>query len=274
MFVKKGVKILSAILFAMFICSSVYADDEVVQRQCSTYQTPKAEFVSYMSDLKNRIQKNWNPPDYVEEGHVSIIFKLDKEGNLLSSEITKSSGDAVYDESIINALHKSAPFSKFPENSSRDSLTIKYSFESSIVKTESIKEIVNKAERLYNINNKMALAYINQAIDQVHGDCGSYFLYAKRHKIYKALGNIQAAEEDMAECKRLKALYDKKRIATCKKAVETVNDAFSYFYLANAYDIAGEYNNAINAIDKAISMTPLNHAYKRYKIEIIEKHNQ
>lgn len=260
-------KLLYFIVTVFFICNTVSSF-------AMTPSSANGEFADYMNSLKDKIQKNWNPPDNIEEGHVTVVFEIDKDGNLVYSDIKTSSGNLLYDESITNALKKSAPFNKLPENSSRQSLTIQYSFESSIVKTESIKEIVKKAESMYNVNNKMALAYINQAINEVRGDCGSYFLYAKRCKINKALGNMQDASKDMEECKRLKTLYDKKRIATCQKAVDTVNDAFSYFYLANAYEIAGDYQNAINAIDKAIAMTPLNHAYKRYRHEMMEKYKK
>ena len=263
----KGHRLLYAIIAVIILFGNL-------SMRAYSHECKNGEFSGYMNELKEKIQKNWNPPDNIEEGKVTVVFEIDKDGNLVFSEIKSSSGNLLYDESITNALKKSSPFSKLPENSSRNSLTIQYSFESSLVKTDSIKEIVKKAEQFYNIDNKMALVYINQAINEVKGDCASYFLYAKRSKINKAMGNIQAAESDMTECKRLKNLYDKKRIDRCQKAVATVNDAFSYFYLANAYDIAGDYNNAINAIDKAIAMTPLNHAYKRYKLEMIEKYKK
>ena len=82
------------------------------------------------------------------------------------------------------------------------------------------------------------------------------------------MGNEEAAKADIAECKRLKTIYDNNRIQKCKDALRQEETPFAYFTLANAYDLAGDYNNAIYNIDKAISMTELNHAYKRYKAEI------
>ena len=41
--------------------------------------------------------------------------------------------------------------------------------------------------------------------------------------------------------------------------------------LANAYDVAGDYRNAIEELDKAIAMTELNNSYKRYRAELVSR---
>ena len=94
---------------------------------------------------------------------------------------------------------------------------------------------------------------------------------AKRSKIKKALGDIKGANDDYAESRRLKEKYDLKRIKTCKLIAEMEHTPFSYFYLAHAYEIAGDYENALDAIDKAIELTELNNQYKRYRAELENK---
>ena len=123
----------------------------------------------------------------------------------------------------------------------------------------------------YNVDNKKALDYVNLALNEVKGDISSYFLYGKRSKIKKAMGDYFGAEEDLIECRRLKTLFDKKRINSCKLYAEMEKSPYAYFTLANSYDIAGDYSHAIEAIDKAISMTDLNNNYKRYRAELIKK---
>ena len=71
--------------------------------------------------------------------------------------------------------------------------------------------------------------------------------------------------------KKRKIIYDAQRINKCKEALKEEETPFAYFTLANAYELAGDYQNALFNIDKAISMTELNHAYKRYRAEIIMK---
>ena len=232
------------------------------------------EFGDYMEKVRDKISKNWNPPDVLEEGHASVVFKLDKNGNVISSYIKETSGNRLYDESALNSIQKASPYAEFPENASREIITIVYAFDSSIVKTDHIKELVEMSERYVNKDNKTALNYIDRAISEIQGDPAAYFLYARRHKINKLMGNQQAATADLAECKRLKTLYDKKRINKCKEALAQEETPFAYFTLANAYDLAGDYSNAISNIDKAIGMTELNHAYKRYRAEIIMRNNK
>ena len=153
------------------------------------------DFSEYMNTLQGQIQKNWNPPDFLEkDGHATIMFSINRCGDIISTQIVESSGDAVFDESAMEALRKASPFNHFPANTSKGSLTIKYSFDTSIVKTDNMQEYVKNADRYYNINNhQTALNYINRAIEEVEGDSRSYFLYGKRSKIKRALGDVDGA---------------------------------------------------------------------------------
>ena len=223
----------------------------------------------YMEKLNKKIEDNWRAPEVMEEGKVSVIFKIDRDGKIIYTEVDKSSGNAVFDESAVNTIKTSAPFPHLPEDSKREYLTLKYNFESSIIKTDTMKKYVENSERYFNVDNKLALKYIDMAIKEIDGNSECFFLYARRYKINKALGDLNSANEDLEKCKKLKKLYDANRIRTCKQMVANENSAFSYFSLASAYDSAGDYPNAIDAIDKAISMTDLNHSYKRYRAEII-----
>lgn len=229
------------------------------------------DFSEYMTTLQGKIQKNWNPPEFEEDGTATVMFTITRYGDLTTSEIVESSNNAVFNESALDALRKSAPFEKFPANTTRDALTVKYTFHTSIVKTDTMREYVANADKFFNINNQAALDYINLAIEEVEGDIGSYFLYGKRSKIKRALGDIQGAEADLAECKRLKAKFDQKRINNGKLMAEMENSPFAYFYLAHSYEIAGDYVHALEAIDKAIALTELNNQYKRYRAELERK---
>ena len=263
-----GKKNLCALLLGIALCVPVYSYAD--ESNSAAVRVPvQYEFGDYMTGVRDKIAKAWNPPDVLEEGHASVVFKLDKNGNVISAYIKESSGNRLYDESALNSVQNASPYAEFPENATREIITIQYSFDSSIVKTDHIKELVDLAERYTNNDNKRALSYIDTAIHEIEGDPAAYFLYARRHKLDKLMGNQQAAEFDLAECKRLKALYDKKRINKCKEALAQEETPFGYFTLANAYDLAGDYNNAIYNIDKAIGMTELNHAYKRYRAEIL-----
>ncbi len=229
------------------------------------------DFSEYMAVLREKIQRSWNPPDFMEDGHAVVMFRINRQGEVLAVNIIESSNNNVYDESTIEAIKKSSPFNKFPAYTAKDSLTIRYSFDTSYVKTDRMKEYVKKADTFFNVNNDTALSYINLAINEVQGDIGSYFLYGKRSKIKRALGDTEGARLDLEECRRLKAKFDQKRINSSKLIAEMEKTPFSYYYLAYSYDIAGDYEHALEAIDKAIALTELNNQYKRYKQELIAK---
>ena len=272
MFGSRGIKIVIALsLGVMLICPAFSSEADMNTPQRANYV--KYDFSDYMSAVRTKIQRNWTPPEVLEEGHAVVIFKIDKSGNVVSSYIKESSGNRVYDESALNSIQLASPYAQLPEESGKETITVLYSFDSSVVKADHIKELVQMSEMFINQDNQMALKYIDQAIREIEGAPAAYFLYARRHKIDKLLGNHQAAIDDLAECKRLKALYDKKRINKCKEALAQEETPFAYFTLANAYDLAGDYNNAIYNIDKAISMTELNHAYKRYRAEMVMRNS-
>lgn len=263
--------VLSAFCFSCLILCCAYAPYEPDYNKYRATVRLQDFFSDYMSDVRTNIQKSWNPPDFMEKGHVTLMFKVDRRGEIMETNIIESSGNSVYDESALDAIKKAAPFGKFPLNAPKDFITVKYSFDTSYVKTDQMKEYVSKADRFFNVDNKIALEYINLAIDEVNGDIGSYFLYGKRSKIKRALGDIKGAEEDMTECKKLKSKFDQKRILSCKIIAEMEQSPFAYYHLAYSYELAGDYIHAIEAIDKAISLTELNNGYKRYRAELVRK---
>ena len=152
--------ILLCILFAVNASSLAYDN---YYRPTSNPQI-KADFSDYMINVQDKLRQNWVTPDILEEGHVRVIFKIDREGNVINGEILESSGNSVYDESAVNAIHKSEPFGNFPENSNRQTLTINYTFDTSLVKTDKMKEYYELAKKYQYSDRQLALKYINLTI--------------------------------------------------------------------------------------------------------------
>lgn len=263
-------------LFLIIVMCFLFTHNAYAYEYSSHYNHPssnqqlQADFAEYMDNIKNKLQKNWVYPDILEEGHVRVLFKIDKEGNVISGDILESSGNAIYDESTVNAIHKSEPFGKFPENSTRETITINYSFNTSLIKTDKIKELYDLAKRYTYSDRQLALNYINQAIEEVGTDPESYFLYKRRAKIKEGLGNHLGAKEDLEQHDKLKMKVDIKRIHALKHQAEQEDSAFIYYYLAYAYEQIKDYEGAIWAINKAIERTDLNQQYKRYRTELVK----
>ena len=264
---KKGLILVLCILSALSV--QAYEYNSYYNRPTRNQQV-QADFSDYMSNVRNKLQKNWIYPDFLEEGHVRVLFKIDREGNVIAGDILESSGNPVYDESAVNAIHKSEPFGKFPENSTRQTITINYSFDTTFIKTDKIKELYEQAKRYTYSDRQLALKYINEAIQEVGTDNESYFLYKRRAKIREGLGDHIGAKEDMEQYEKLKARTDIKRVHLLKRQAEVEDSAFAYYYLAYACEQIKDYEGAIHAINKAIERTDLNQQYKRYRTELVK----
>lgn len=258
------------------LCISILALNANAYESNSYYNRPtgnqqvRADFSDYMEQVRTKLQRNWVSPDFLEEGHVRVLFKIDNQGNVISGDILESSGNDIYDESAVDAIHKSEPFGKFPENTTRQTLTINYSFDMSLVKTDKIKEYYDLAKKYTYSDRNLALKYINLAINEVGNDIESYFLYKRRGKIKEGLGDHLGAKADFDEYESKKAKVDIKRVHALKHQAEIEDNAFAYYYLAYAYEQIRDYEGAIWAINKAIERTDLNQQYKRYRTELVK----
>lgn len=240
--------------------------------QPTSNQQVKNDFSDYMSNVSTQLRKNWVAPDFLEEGHVRVLFKIDRDGNVIAGEILESSGNSVYDESAVNAIHKSEPFGRFPSNTSRQTITVNYCFDTSLIKTDKIKELYLLAKKHAYSDKQLALEYINQAIAEVGLDNESYFLYKRRAKIKESLGDHVGAKDDFEQSDIMKRKVDIKRVHTLKRQAEIEDSAFAYYYLAYAYEQIKDYEAAIEAINKAIERTDLNQQYKRYRTELVKQY--
>lgn len=256
--------IIITILIFILTCP-VFAENNEYSRSVVNHQ-----YQEYMSTIREKIDKTWKPYDITETGHTVVVFKIDKNGEIISTEIRESSGNEFFDKCAVEAVRNGAPYGELPSISGVNNLTIMYKFDSSVAKMDVMKDYLAKSDEMFNRDNKKALEYANLALNEVRGDSSSYFIYARMSKIKRAMGDTEGALKDEAECQRLKAIFDQKRIKAAKLALTDYETPFGYFTLAQAYDIAGEYSLALGAIDKAISMTKLNNSYKRYREEIVE----
>lgn len=87
------------------------------------------DFGPYMRDLQRRIKMNWDPPKGNESKRVVLLFRIAKDGRLLSCSVAKSSGLPAADKAAINAVHLTAPFRPLPANFKGSSVDIQFTFD-------------------------------------------------------------------------------------------------------------------------------------------------
>lgn len=87
------------------------------------------DFYPYMRELQRRIKINWNPPKESKSNKVVLVFKIAKDGRLLSCSVAKSSGLQKADQAALDAVKNSAPFRALPKEYRQSSVDIQFNFD-------------------------------------------------------------------------------------------------------------------------------------------------
>ena len=87
------------------------------------------DFGPYMRELQRRIKMNWDPPKGNESKRVVLLFKIAKDGRLLSCSVYKSSGLKSADDAALNAVKLTAPFRPLPAEYKGQSIDIQFTFD-------------------------------------------------------------------------------------------------------------------------------------------------
>ena len=87
------------------------------------------DFGPYMRELQRRIKMNWDPPKGNESKRVVLLFKIAKDGRLLSCSVFKSSGLQNADAAALNAVKLAAPFRPLPPEYKGQNIDIQFTFD-------------------------------------------------------------------------------------------------------------------------------------------------
>ena len=87
------------------------------------------DFGPYMRELQRRIKMNWDPPKGNESKRVVLLFKIAKDGRLLSVRVFKSSGIPNSDRAALNAVQLTAPFRPLPGDFKGSSIDIQFTID-------------------------------------------------------------------------------------------------------------------------------------------------
>jgi colicin import membrane protein len=72
----------------------------------------------YLSFLRDQVQSEWSYPEVMRTRDLSVIvsIKIDRAGQLVKLKVEKSSGNPRFDDSLLRAVKKAAPFNPLPES--------------------------------------------------------------------------------------------------------------------------------------------------------------
>ena len=87
------------------------------------------DFGPYMRELQRRIKLNWDPPKGNESKTVVLLFKIARDGRLISSRVHRSSGLPSADQAALKAVELTAPFRPLPADFKGQSIDIQFTFD-------------------------------------------------------------------------------------------------------------------------------------------------
>ncbi|MNK93011.1 hypothetical protein D3C87_1131540 [compost metagenome] len=77
----------------------------------------KLQHDNYGAELNRHIKQHWTLPEWLSKRELKaqVAVYIDSRGNILERKLVKSSGNPSYDEEVLSAVDKSAPFPAPPE---------------------------------------------------------------------------------------------------------------------------------------------------------------
>src|SRR5262249_49508160 len=87
------------------------------------------DFGPYIAELQRRIRRNWAPPTEDRSKRVVAVFRISRDGRLLSLNIQQSSGSPNPDQAAIAAVRASAPFRPLPPNYRGHDIPVQFTFD-------------------------------------------------------------------------------------------------------------------------------------------------
>ena len=94
------------------------AEQEVAAQRRAAQKAKQTEIDKYMNLIENRIYQNWIMPPSTNKGLVCVLqVQLIPTGEVINIELSKSSGDPVYDQSVITAVKRASPLPVPPADS-------------------------------------------------------------------------------------------------------------------------------------------------------------
>ncbi|MDR3616011.1 MAG: energy transducer TonB [Candidatus Obscuribacterales bacterium] len=70
---------------------------------------------AYIGRVQERIKRAWFPPKRSKSVHAVALFQVNREGQVLSCELSPSSGDSEVDRAAMSAIKNASPFSGAPD---------------------------------------------------------------------------------------------------------------------------------------------------------------
>jgi protein TonB len=86
------------------------------RRESVAVATPQGfTFPPYLFMIRDKIERNWNPPPGAVEVKAKVVFAVHRSGRVLTADLAEASGNFYFDQAAMRAVLQSGPFPPFPE---------------------------------------------------------------------------------------------------------------------------------------------------------------
>ncbi|MDA8099632.1 MAG: energy transducer TonB [Nitrospiraceae bacterium] len=85
--------------------------------------TSEFSFPPYVAIVRDKVERNWNPPPGAKGATVTVVFQVLRSGRVGDAKLTRASGNFYFDQAAMRAIFASSPFPPLPEGFFRDSET-------------------------------------------------------------------------------------------------------------------------------------------------------
>lgn len=88
-------------------------------------------FTYYLRLIQSKIGERWTPPRAAAAGgeRVVVLFEIQRDGQVRETQVEKSSGNTLYDQSAMRAVIEASPFPPLPPEFKASSLRVHFGFE-------------------------------------------------------------------------------------------------------------------------------------------------
>lgn len=73
------------------------------------------KFAPYLVIIRDKIERNWNPPPGAKDIKSRVVFKIFRTGRMGDAGLSESSGNFYFDQAAMRAVMVSSPFPPLPE---------------------------------------------------------------------------------------------------------------------------------------------------------------
>ena len=85
-------------------------------------------YTPYMHEIQRDIKTHWHPPKGDKSRRVTVMFKVDRQGNLSNLKVSPTGDDAL-DQSARQAVEDTAPFPHLPFETKDKDVDIQFTFD-------------------------------------------------------------------------------------------------------------------------------------------------